>query len=603
MHTLQTIELESAVAPAMSNENIEAICANGEQDATESPTVNMQEDNIKEKPTRDGSKSDSSAQDSSKKNQNTEPFAERWGQLWFMRMMAYVTKHKGRFLRDEQGKYHLLIDERRIALDRGENNTSLDRLMLEAAGATTTTPASECALKRLRVEASRRAENLRFRHFSALSPDHKRLDVPLHNGALLQISDGGTQEVANGDNEDKVWLEHPNGCEQALRYSADVDVRTGLELFEQCVVNTQACAEPSMKWFVAMEEGLFPLLRERCNARFIVAHRGSQGDGKTAGAEYFLSLHGLGEVKGEYSVATARIAGDVGLLALDNLEHANLKQWNDFLLYASTGGESGRSASDGSYSRTNSLHPVVVMTSIEGVYKAEGIRRTVDVEYNASTLDKSIRDAYDHDGILAAIQSNRHTILSALMHVLVEFFRIQDDGNSTGSIPDKLTSFSGNYRTDAQLLRAYARVAEKPTDWANKIMSDWHRTIDGAERGEDALQDRVRHVLTHEKVLNVPATLPSNTGDLRCIETELNGTRGTLYITTATWLYDKLRENLGNNSDEIPKGTAALGRRLKGVRGPDVFYVSKDTAPDSYKELLKITSTRRPLGLFVPELD
>jgi len=47
--------------------------------------------------------------------------------------------------------------------------------------------------------------------FSAMSPDQKRLYVPLKDSAkLLCVTADGITIVPNGTNEDAFWIEHPN---------------------------------------------------------------------------------------------------------------------------------------------------------------------------------------------------------------------------------------------------------------------------------------------------------------------------------------------------------------------------------------------------------
>jgi hypothetical protein len=102
-------------------------------------------------------------------------------------------------------------------------------------------------------------------------------------------------------------------------------------------------------------------------------HQESTQQGKTTGAKRFILLHGLGDVTGDGSVAALANEPDQGLLVLDNKEQTNFdKRLIDYCLFLSTGGTRKRSSSDGTSTRsTNTFRPVGVITTIEGVFKAE----------------------------------------------------------------------------------------------------------------------------------------------------------------------------------------------------------------------------------------
>ena len=236
------------------------------------------------------------------------------------------------------------------------------------------------AIQRLLVHAQREASNIQSRSFSAVSTDGARVYVPTAGGTIVQLSADRIQAVSNIQNPDSVWIKHPKDC--AFRY-IDADPRVGLELFEELLVETQACKHPEMRWFVAMHEGLFPFVRDVASSRILVLHQGGTQQGKTTGAERFTRLHGLGSVTGNATVAALRNEPDPGLLVLDNKEHANLTtELIEHLLFLSTGAEPKRSRSDGSMRPSNKTRPVGVITSIEGVFKAELKMRCAEVKYS-----------------------------------------------------------------------------------------------------------------------------------------------------------------------------------------------------------------------------
>ncbi len=273
------------------------------------------------------------------------PINEQRGDVFAQQLIAHIAKRDGRYLRDEACHFHVIIDGRRISLAETADNHFLAELMLEACKISTLSPAARAAIQRLQVEAARKAGQMQLKRFSALSSDGTRLYVPLDGGKLLLITADSITCTENGENQDHFWLEHP-GCEP-LRYSPG-DVAAGLADFERLLVDTQACSIPAMRWLVAMQAGLFPYIRHSCPARFLLELIGPTQSGKTSGAERFTLLHGLGDVKGDFTVAGLAALGDIGLLVLDNREQANFNQpLIDFCLFLSTGADRGRAQVDG----------------------------------------------------------------------------------------------------------------------------------------------------------------------------------------------------------------------------------------------------------------
>jgi hypothetical protein len=137
--------------------------------------------------------------------------SEQYGELLAGYLKRYIAKNDGRYLRDESGALFVVLRGRRIALNRDPENYGLARLVLNAANISTLGGATQVAIQRLQVHADEEAKRLHFRRFSALSPDRKRLYVPLANGGLLRITGEEIVQVANADNADDFWIEHPNG--------------------------------------------------------------------------------------------------------------------------------------------------------------------------------------------------------------------------------------------------------------------------------------------------------------------------------------------------------------------------------------------------------
>jgi hypothetical protein len=106
----------------------------------------------------------------------------------------------------------------------------------------------------------------------------------------------------------------------------------------------------------------------------------------------FTYLHGLGDVLGDFSVAALANSGDIGLLVMDNREQQNFTQeLIDFCLFLATGAERGRSYSDGTLRPRLNGRPVGVITTIEGVVKAELQARCVEVQYGVRNACRASR--------------------------------------------------------------------------------------------------------------------------------------------------------------------------------------------------------------------
>jgi len=129
---------------------------------------------------------------------------------------------------------------------------------------------------------------------------------------------------------------------------------------------------------------------------------GPTQQGKTSGVQRFTLLHGLGLVKGDYTVGALAGLGDIGLLVLDNKEQANFTQeLIDFCLFLATGAERGRSQVDGRL-RTGDTEQYVSKKRSEDREKSilDGIREELG--------DRFVREV---DG--AAIQAWYHSLTVA----------------------------------------------------------------------------------------------------------------------------------------------------------------------------------------------
>jgi hypothetical protein len=517
------------------------------------------------------------------------PRTEREAIIYEQRLSGYIKKHRGQYLRGEDGSLHLILGGQRILLSSNHENHDLARLMIKACNVSLVTAGARAAIQRLQVQAVENASGMTFKKFSFLSQDRKRLFIPVEGGQLLCITSISVTCVANGDNPEKVWIEHP--CGTPLRFESKGS-GGGLDDFERLAVTTQACRVPAMRWLVAIHEGLFPYVREFCRAMFILVHIAGSQQGKTTGAQRFTQLHGLGEVKGDCTVAALANEGDIGLLVLDNKEQANFdQQLIDFCLFLSTGAKRGRSSPDGQV-RTSSARPAPVITSIEGAWKSELRARCVEVAYEIKGRKNEINgEKTCREDIEEEITARRHLILSAMIPVFQVWLRYRSEQQSTKLWDEcPLPNFERHLSVLAELLCAYAEVAKKPKGWAEQIIVQWVKQLrhDSAD-SEDDLECYLQQVLT--------ASSDEIEVDLvRRVQHE--GRTGTLYITTAGLLLSWLRKR-GVPEWQLPRVPKGLSRRLSSAKFRGFKFLHEESAPQIPQ--LKRTSAKRPIGFFVPD--
>ncbi|MEN6535758.1 MAG: hypothetical protein ABFD89_18990 [Bryobacteraceae bacterium] len=501
------------------------------------------------------------------------------GQAYAKQFLGYVKKQNGRFARGDNGSLFLILGNQRIALNYDRTNELLGRVMLAACRATTVTSAAQAAIQRVIVEAAGQTGLLKLRRFSSVSADGKKLYIPLANQKLLRVTADGIGEVPNGENDDAFWVEHP--CGEPIKYET-VDHNATLADFERLLVETQACQVPEMRWLVAMHEGLFPFVREICPARMILVHLGPTQSGKTSGAQRFTLLHGLGDVKGDYTVAALGNLPDIGLLVLDNREQSNFGQpLVDFCLFLATGAERARSFADGSL-RTATARPVGVITSIEGVVKAELRKRCVNVEYSVRPGTLLRRGPIERE-----VQERRHMMGSALVAVSQRYLQIRGEQRPT---PNPIPEFEEHFTALCELLWAFGDVAGKPKGWADSLVQAWGEHLRAREQEEGDLEPLVRRLL-EDSQLN--SEFPRH-------KITREGRPGTLFVTEAARLLNSL-QRANPREYQLPKSAAGLTRRLRSDKARSFEFVDADSAPDLIP--LRRTGQRRPIGFFRADDD
>lgn len=507
------------------------------------------------------------------------PIAERQGQMHFLKLISDLTTRKAQYVKLEDGSLSILVTGERIPINLQADNLQLNSLMLHHCKVTIHGAGAKCGIYRLLAHAESKAGKSKLRKFSGWSDDFSRLFIPVASGGLKELSVKGIRDVVNGDNVDNIWIEHPKN--EPFRIIPDSTF--GLELFEKLCVETQACAESSMKWFVAMHEGLFPYVRELCANRFIVVHVGASQKGKTTGVQRFTYLHGLGEVTGDFTVASLNNLGDIGLLAMDNKEQSNFTQGLlDFCLYLSTGAMRGRTRHDGTV-KLSGTRPVGVITSIEGVFKNEFENRCVEIPYE--TNGKSL----GRGEIEYQIKENRGLILTALLPVLQRFLQIKSERRE---FPSLLESFDEHSRVMCELLTAYGEIAQKPLEWAANLIIEWKTIISSKEKHSSELEFPIISFLK-----------AGETGEDEQVRVHRNvkfqGKTGILYVINPNYLISRLKHKYGKGLP-LPVDGRGLSRRL-GTETFTEFLVVKDQKDPEVGQLIRKTTDDRFIGLFIKD--
>jgi len=340
-----------------------------------------------------------------------------------------------------------------------------------------------------------------------------------------------------------------------------------------------------MRWFVAMDAGLFPFIRDSCPARLILVLIGPSQVGKTSGAQRFTLLHGLGEVKGDFSVAALSNLGDNGLLVLDNKEQVNFKQpLIDFGLFLSTGAQRGRSQVDGRLRTGSTGRPVAIVTTIEGLVKKELRARTVEIQYGVAG------PRLQRGPIERQILEQRHEIGSAFVPVLVRYFELQS--GTMRSLPNPMPEFQEHFEALCNLLVAFGEVAGKPKEWSDGLIQEWHEMLthsESEEEEEDLEHPIVRLLAEHDQVAD----------QFTDQQFDYQNKFGRLYITTASDLLTMLQK-LKLPNLILPQNPQGLSRRLadSNFRAFTFFKTDTEGMPQ-----LKRKSARKPIGFFRPYDD
>ena len=507
------------------------------------------------------------------------PAHELQGAKFAAKAVNYIKHSEGCFLLATDGKYHIILHGRRIPI--AAESKDFQAFFKDACKITTLSPEARMAVQHLDIHAHKQASKMVMRGFSAMYQAaggwDSRVYVPIsEEGKILCISPSRISPVPNGNNIDQLWLEHPKQNPFTWCCPADLaEVRGGLRVFEECLVNHQACKVPEMAWFVAMAEGLFPIVRDVTENRFLMLHIGEKGHGKTFAAKQSMLLHGFDDVTFDPSIAALDNQHEQGMVVLDNKENANFTtDVIDWLLRMATGGDRLRS------DQHRNVHyaaprPIVAFTSIEGPPKDELKDRCLYVNYwLAKDTPRLDEDAYQK----AIGETHRDQIMSALACVVQDYLSVRTDPRIKQWLEGfrPIDRFNRHFWEVCYLLIAYARIMRRDTDydytaaddWAMEHIRVWDREIRRA-RGADAggTADAEVHVSSYEDPILY--LIQERRGEPRVYADweypKGSGHRGALYAFITSALHGALvREKLPNL--QIPSDVSQFGARIRGER-------------------------------------
>lgn len=493
----------------------------------------------------------------------------------FETIIAWLTVHKASYLHLGDDSLCVIVDGERITINLELANVALNRMLVKACDGPQTREI-QSAIQRLQVYVYDMAGEACLSKFAARRKDS--IYLPKSDGNILCIGPEFITTEPNG--HDDIWLEHPYEHIQALRYNADKkQIIPSLEMFERLCIETQACAIPEMKYLVGMNAGIFPYSKEYTINRFIEVHFGPSQQGKTSGLQRFTKLHGLGDVKGDITVAAANNLGDVGIIVFDNKEHVNLDTKTiEYLLHSATGGQRARTGMNGKV-RESGPRPVAFMTCIEGTtFKQELSNRSVSIEYRTSGPILGRLEIEDE------ITDNRHSMLSAFVPVIQAFLNIRKEHRPT---PEAVPEFREHFVALADMLRAYAQVLKRPVEWAEDLITKWASTITDQEtvshKWEFPIIEAIRKAQQSDMIRQHPVML--------------EGEKGILYITYAAELHRIVAAS--RSIPDLPEDSGGFGKRLRSDKFEYITPIF-----DSHPELSKFFPSRkkgRPLGIFVPD--
>lgn len=248
--------------------------------------------------------------------------------------------------------------------------------------------------------------------------------------------------------------------------------------------------------------------------------------------------------------------------------------------------------------RRNAPRPVAVITSIEGVHKAELHDRCIDVKYFLTEDQERLKR-----GVLErSIVESRHCIMSALVVVLQEYLTTRQDpvARQLLAFVNPIDRFSEHFEEVCYLLIAFGRILHGGAAgdaWAVKLIHEWDRAIRDT-RGDEALDVAV-------SALEAPVLGAAMDGHIPVPFTWLDRP-GKLYTVFPGDVLAALQRNLALR--DLPTEPGQLVERLESEHFERFVFLTARTIAEDGKPLgLKGTGVLRrresgqPVGVWVPD--
>jgi hypothetical protein len=479
-----------------------------------------------------------------------------------------------RFIRDGDHIFILPLGKEPIPIDPNSNEYAA--FQHRHIGVGTVEPKGRVVAQRVLIQAMRCADALQFMRFSFA--DSSQIYVPVEGGKILRIAGTGFGLVINCEG---IWLVHPKG--NPVRWMPDADPHEGLRKLEDLLIQTSAIQAEPMRFVLAANLAFLPYMRHLVPIRPIIEMHGGTGQGKTSAARRYLRQHQLGDVQGDYSLAQVKRDGDVGLIVRDNLETLNLTRFvEDFVIFASTGGEWGRVGVG-----RDSSHPVIAATTVEGISRrSEVSRRLLRFEF------KRDRDPFPETAILSEIDKHRALIFRGIAEVL-RCLLAQNPELFPKIIP--MGDFPDYCSLIYQVLVAYEQVSGKPVGFADGIFEFWYQQEHSRHADDSAgpyarlLERLCRRVLRSSLDDEVTAAIATK------LDYSFGGHKGCLFIATPTAWLTALKEIARWDQDvRLPAEPEGLRNRLKELK-PERGYILVTDKDD--KDTLARKGSKRIWGI------
>jgi hypothetical protein len=554
------------------------------------------------------------------------PAYELEGAKFAAQAEEYIQVKEGCFLLGVDRAYHIILGGRRYPINA--ESRDFQEFFKDACGITTRSQVAGVAIQHLDILAHKQASKMVMRGFSTmyegsgawggfLSTNPSRVYVPVTEpGKILQITPSEISLVPNGKNQDQVWLEHPESNPFTWTKPVDLaEVRAALGEFERLLVYSQSC-KPELAWFVAMAEGVFPLVRDITITRFIVLHRGAHGHGKTFPAKQAMVLHGFdieNGIKFDASAAALGNKSEQGILVVDNKEAKDFTQdLINFLLRMATGGARERSDQDRKV-HSSAPRPVTVVTSIEGVPTPELNDRCLEVKYVLSDDTPRLDDRKYHKEMADA----RDRIMCAMVCVIEDYLWIRTDPGIAKWVESftPIDRFKGHFWEVCYLLIAYARIMKHTRvhgvyeyqladEWAMEQIRVWDREIRRARGGTADSADGATGTTNAKQVSSYEDPILHIIQTKKC-EMKLfedfeypkgSGKRGTCYAFITSALHGALNRERQLFNLEIPPEVRQFGSRIRAEHFQRFRLLDQsDGVPGS--------SLGQRIGVWIPKPD